>query len=85
MCVTAGAAGEEDALDEEVTHGRAFQIKHHVSRRSIQTRRSASLSKERPERSPRNMAGKEVEGETSRGNQAGSANASSAEEGAGRV
>ncbi|KAK9917031.1 hypothetical protein WJX75_000146 [Coccomyxa subellipsoidea] len=26
---SAGAAGEEDALDEEVTHGRAFQIKHH--------------------------------------------------------
>jgi len=33
-------------LEEEITHGRAVQIRRHVSRRSIQQRRSASLARE---------------------------------------
>lgn len=44
------------AIDEEVTHGRTFQIKHHVSRRSIQQRRSASLGCRPPDESPGNLA-----------------------------
>lgn len=39
-------AEEDEELEAEVTHGRTNQIKHHVSRKSMQIKRSASLSQE---------------------------------------
>ena len=80
----AGAAHEVEALDKEVTHGRAFQIRHHVSRRSIQNQRSPSLSREVPDQSSHNGTSKEVEARASTGNQGGDAVSSSAGKGTGR-
>ena len=41
-------ADEDEELEAQVTHGRTYQIRHHVSRRSIQIKRSASLTHEDP-------------------------------------
>jgi hypothetical protein len=41
---------EEEDLDAEMVHGRTYQIRHHVSRRSIQMKHSSFLSQDPPHR-----------------------------------
>jgi hypothetical protein len=38
---------EEEDVEQEFTHGRAFQVRHHLSRRSIQLRAQRSHSLDR--------------------------------------